>query len=86
MKIQSKMFAMVLGASASDYEFDGKSGTSYKLSLKGSDGVGNLKCSEAVFKAYNLGMIKDFEEASFIVEISDYRGGTARIIDVAPKK
>lgn len=86
MKINSVMKAIVLGASASDYNFDGKSGTSYKLSLKGSDGVGNIKCSEAVYKAYNVGILQDFKEASFVLEVSDYRGGTVRIIDVAPTK
>ena len=85
MKIKSVMKAVVLGASASDYDFDGRKGTSYKLSVKGDDGVGNLKCSEAVFKAYNVGVIQDYKEATFICEISDYRGGTLRIIDVASK-
>lgn len=85
MKIKSVMKAIVLGASASEYDFDGRKGISYKLSVKGDDGVGNLKCSEAVFKAYDVGILQDFKEATFICEISDYRGGTLRIIDVASK-
>lgn len=85
MKIKSVMKAVVLGASASDYDFDGRKGTSYKLSIKGDDGVGNLKCSEAVFKAYNLGVLQDYKESAFICEVSDYRGGSLRIIDVASK-
>lgn len=85
MKIKCVMKAVVLGASASDYDFDGRKGTSYKISIKGDDGVGNLKCSEAVFKAYNLGVLQDYKESAFICEVSDYRGGTLRIIDVASK-
>lgn len=85
MKIKFVLKAVVLGATATDYNFDGKKGTSYKLSLKGDDGVGELKCSEAVFKAYNVGILQDFKEATFICEASGYRGGTLRIIDVASK-
>lgn len=85
MKINTVMKAVVLGASASDYDFDGKKGTSYKLSVKGSDGVGNLKCSESIYKAYNLGVLQDFKEATFVCEVSDYRGGTLRIVDIASK-
>lgn len=85
MKIKSVIKTVVLGASASHYDFDGRKGMSYKLSVKGDDGVGNLKCSEAVFNAYKVGVLRDYKEATFVCEVSDYRGGTLRIIDIASK-
>lgn len=86
MKVKCTMKAMVLGASASPYDFDGRSGMSYKLSLKGEDGVGNLKCTEDVFRAYQAGVIQEFKEASFLCEATDFRGGTLRIVDVISTK
>lgn len=74
---------VMLGVSSRPYEYNGRSGIGYDLSVKQGGAVATINCDKSVFDAYDTGVLQDYKEYNFGCTYDDkYR--RFRVIDAVP--
>lgn len=78
---------VLLGSTKTNYvrKSDNKESCFYNVSVKQGGDVETLPCQEAVFKAYETGILKDFQACRFTAAY-DSRFGRISIVDVVASK
>lgn len=76
-----------LGATKTDYvrKSDNKQSCFYNVSVKQGGAVETLPCQEGIFKAYETGILKDFQSCKFTASY-DSRYGRLSVIDAVSGK
>lgn len=86
MNLTVQFEGVFLGASSSEWKNyeSGKSGISYKCSVKQGGGVGEIKCEKEVYDMYVAGQLQDLIAAVFVGVIDNY--GKLKVIALQPKR
>lgn len=73
MRMTLSTEGIFLGATRTDYtrKSDGKSACYYSISIKQGAEVGTIPCSEDVFRAYDAGVLQDFQKVKLCAVYND---------------
>lgn len=80
MQIVSSFEGMILGCSKKPWNYEGKSGVTFKLSIEFDGEVDNVKCTEQVYDRVRSGEAPRFAECGFNM-VCDSRYGKVCIDD-----
>lgn len=89
MTMNMNLEGVFLGATSETYnrKADNQPVTIYRASIKQGAEVGTLGCTEAVYKAYQAGVIQDFQKCTLSLTYTDRFGRPDfRLTDVIPRK
>ena len=78
--IKTNFRGVMLGVASRPYEYNGRSGVGYDLSVKQDGTVGTIACDKSVFEAYTSGVLKDYVEYKFAC-VFDEKYRRFRVID-----
>ena len=80
--------AYFLGASEVNYtrKTDGKAAKYWNVSVKSGADCETLPCTEAVYRAYQSGILKDFQSADFCATYQSGQYSRLTVTDVIAKK